>query len=187
MEGLSGARVQCLILLRRTHRLSVLQFPMLLGKGQPWFLHSGEFLSGVNLPSSRIFQAFDSSDVSIFHGWTWRCGPCSCGRSLNASELNMEKPIVVVGSINMDLVATTMHLPAPGETVFGDQFNTFFGGKGANQAVAAAKLGYPVTMIGKVGEDVFGLQLLDGLKHVGVEVRCIDRVPGASGTSNHRH
>jgi ribokinase len=95
----------------------------------------------------------------------------------------MPKRIVVVGSINLDLVATAAHLPAPGETVIGNVFNTFFGGKGANQAVAVSKLGYPVTMIGKVGEDAFGLQLLQSLKSDGVETSFIDRVPGASGVA----
>lgn len=95
----------------------------------------------------------------------------------------MAKPIVVVGSINLDLVANAARLPAPGETVFGTQFRTFFGGKGANQAVAAAKLGHPVLMIGKVGEDAFGSQLLDGLNQAGVGTACIGRTPGPSGTA----
>jgi ribokinase len=95
----------------------------------------------------------------------------------------MPKPIVVVGSINLDLVATSAHLPAPGETVIGTAFNTFFGGKGANQAVAAAKLGYPVTMIGKVGQDAFGSQLIEGLRECGVEVSRIQKVGGSSGVA----
>lgn len=95
----------------------------------------------------------------------------------------MLKPIVVVGSINLDLVATSARLPVPGETIFGDVFNTFFGGKGANQAVAAAKLDYPVVMIGKVGEDAFGSQLIDGLRQAGVETRYVGRTSGASGVA----
>jgi ribokinase len=95
----------------------------------------------------------------------------------------MLKPIVVVGSINIDLVATSDRLPVPGETVFGNVFNTFFGGKGANQAVAAAKLGYPVTMIGKVGEDAFGSQLIDGLRQSGVDVNSIQKVRSSSGVA----
>src|ERR1035441_9190333 len=63
------------------------------------------------------------------------------------------KPIVVVGSINMDLVAHTRQIPVPGETVIGTGFATTPGGKGANQAVAAARLGYPVSMVGAVGDD----------------------------------
>lgn len=95
----------------------------------------------------------------------------------------MPKPIVVVGSINLDLVASSAHLPAAGETVFGNAFNTFFGGKGANQAVAAAKLGYPVIMIGKVGQDAFGSQLIDGLRQAGVDVSCIQKANCSSGVA----
>jgi ribokinase len=95
----------------------------------------------------------------------------------------MLKPIVVVGSINIDLVATSDRLPVPGETIFGNVFNTFFGGKGANQAVAAAKLACPVVMIGKVGEDAFGSQLIDGLSQAGVETQFVGRAAGASGVA----
>ena len=66
------------------------------------------------------------------------------------------KPIVVVGSINMDLVALARHIPAAGETVLGTGFRTNPGGKGANQAVAVARLGYPVAMVGMVGADDMG-------------------------------
>lgn len=95
----------------------------------------------------------------------------------------MAKPIVVVGSINLDLVAGSERIPAPGETVSGKTFNTYFGGKGANQAVAAAKLGHPVTLIGNVGDDVFGAELEQGLKAAGVSTQCIQRVRGASGVA----
>ena len=56
----------------------------------------------------------------------------------------MRKPIVVMGSVNLDLVATAERVPLPGETLTGIDFGTFYGGKGANQAVAVARLGYPV-------------------------------------------
>jgi ribokinase len=82
----------------------------------------------------------------------------------------MRKPIVVVGSINLDLVSKGKKIPAPGETVRGDSFNTFHGGKGANQAVAVARLGYPVAMIGKVGDDEFGPRLRDRLESEGIDV-----------------
>ena len=68
--------------------------------------------------------------------------------------------IVVVGSLNMDLVVQVPTIPAPGETVLGDHFATIPGGKGANQAVAAARLGARVSLIGRVGADAFGEQLL---------------------------
>jgi ribokinase len=64
--------------------------------------------------------------------------------------------IVVIGSLNMDLVVKTEHMPGPGETLHGDTFNTIPGGKGANQAVAAARLGGRVAMVGRVGADGFG-------------------------------
>jgi ribokinase len=83
--------------------------------------------------------------------------------------------IVVVGSLNMDMVVRTAGHPKPGETVLGGEFQTFPGGKGANQAVAAARLGADVQMIGKVGKDAFGKQLLDGLVQDGVDIRYIDQ------------
>jgi ribokinase len=93
------------------------------------------------------------------------------------------KPIVVVGSINMDLVARTPRTPLPGQTVIGTDFTITPGGKGANQAVAVARLGYPVKMVGMVGEDVFGQALLDNLKNAGVGIEAVARVPGPSGVA----
>jgi ribokinase len=93
------------------------------------------------------------------------------------------QPIVVVGSINMDLVAHTRQIPVPGQTVTGAGFDTTPGGKGANQAVAAARLGYPVQMVGAVGEDVFGQALLDNLAGAGVGTAAVQRVPGPSGVA----
>jgi ribokinase len=71
--------------------------------------------------------------------------------------------ILVVGSINMDLVVRVPHSPKPGETVLGGDFETFPGGKGANQAVAASRMGGEVTMVGRVGNDDFGNILIQGL------------------------
>ena len=95
----------------------------------------------------------------------------------------MPKPIVVAGSINLDLVAAADHIPRPGETIIGKSFQTFFGGKGANQAVAAAKLGYPVFMVGNVGDDAFGTQLRQALDQVGVATDCVYTVTGSSGVA----
>jgi ribokinase len=92
-----------------------------------------------------------------------------------------QKPIVVVGSINMDLVAKAERIPVSGETVLGTEFKTHPGGKGANQAVAIARLGYPVKMIGKVGSDAFGNQLRSGLEQAGVDVSAIAIVEDSSG------
>ena len=71
--------------------------------------------------------------------------------------------VLVVGSINMDLVVRVPHSPRPGETVLGGDFETFPGGKGANQAVAAARMGGEVTMVGRVGSDNFGDTLIQEL------------------------
>ena len=71
--------------------------------------------------------------------------------------------ILVVGSINMDMVVRVPHIPKPGETVLGGDFETFPGGKGSNQAVAAARMGGEVTMVGRVGNDDFGNSLIQSL------------------------
>src|SRR5215469_657174 len=80
------------------------------------------------------------------------------------------KSIVVVGSVNLDLVCTGRRIPAPGETVTGDHFQTFHGGKGANQAFAIGRLGYPVSMVAKVGDDEFGGRLKQGLEDAQVDI-----------------
>ncbi len=82
--------------------------------------------------------------------------------------------IVVVGSLNRDYVCTVDHLPGPGETRIGDELVLFCGGKGGNQAVAAALVGgVDVAMVGAVGDDPDGIVLLDGLRHAGVDVADI--------------
>ena len=77
--------------------------------------------------------------------------------------------IVVFGSINMDLVARSSRLPKPGETLTGYSFQTFPGGKGANQAVACARLDAKTFMVGRVGRDVFGKRLKRELENAGVD------------------
>jgi ribokinase len=81
--------------------------------------------------------------------------------------------VLVIGSINMDLVVETEHFPAPGETLLGRRFSTFPGGKGANQAVAARRLGARVAMIGRLGNDAFGRELNDGLRSEGIDTRHV--------------
>lgn len=92
----------------------------------------------------------------------------------------MRKRIVVVGSVNLDLVSKGNKIPAPGETVRGESFQTFHGGKGANQAVAAARLGYPVSMIAKVGDDDFGPRLRDALAAEGIDVSQVGTAASVS-------
>lgn len=90
--------------------------------------------------------------------------------------------IVVVGSINMDLVVRAPRHPLPGETILGSSFATFPGGKGANQAVAAARLGLPgqVRMVGRVGADAFGDSLLATLQGDGIDTRFVWRTEDVS-------
>jgi ribokinase len=93
--------------------------------------------------------------------------------------------IVVVGSINMDLVTVAPRFPAPGETLLGERFLTVPGGKGANQAVAAARLGAEVALVGALGDDAFGTQLHDGLRDEGVDTAHVIRLDHcASGTAS---
>ena len=89
------------------------------------------------------------------------------------SSIPKRPTIVVLGGINMDLVATAARMPTSGETVFGDTFHTTPGGKGANQAVAAARLGADVRMVGRVGYDAFGPILLENLRSEGIDESSI--------------
>ena len=86
------------------------------------------------------------------------------------------KKIVVLGSINMDLVSFCTQAPRGGETLFGNEFQQISGGKGANQAVAIAKLGGNITMLGKVGSDSMGASLLTTLAESGVDISHIEKV-----------
>ena len=95
-----------------------------------------------------------------------------------------EPNVVVIGSINMDLVARAEAVPAPGETVLGRDFQTIPGGKGANQAVAVARLGAGCAMVGRVGDDAFGERLVGGLADEGIDTRYVLTTPGtASGVA----
>ena len=80
------------------------------------------------------------------------------------------KTILIVGSSNTDMVIKTNHFPAPGETILGGKFLMNAGGKGANQAVAAARLGGKVTFVGKTGDDIFGKQAVMQLTQEGINV-----------------
>jgi ribokinase len=93
------------------------------------------------------------------------------------------KPILVIGSLNMDLVTRCEQLPRSGQTVFGTDFFTAAGGKGANQAVAAARLGARVAMAGCVGDDQFGQDLVVALRRDGVGSDCVQVVARPTGTA----
>src|SRR6202142_1542336 len=88
--------------------------------------------------------------------------------------------IAVIGSANIDLVTYTDQFPRPGETIFGREFNLGFGGKGANQAVAARLCGAEVSMVAKVGSDLFGRATIDNFASFGIDtthVQLVDDAP----------
>lgn len=91
----------------------------------------------------------------------------------------MPPKITVVGSLNMDLIVRTPHIPSPGETIIGSGFQAAPGGKGANQAVAAASLGAQVSMVGRVGKDEFAAALLENLTLANVNSRFVVQDPVA--------
>ncbi len=93
--------------------------------------------------------------------------------------------IMVIGSISTDFVVLTDRRPQVGETVTGNDFQTTFGGKGANQAVASARLGGDVSMVGTVGSDVFGNQLIQNLADNGVLTNDVERVTEKPSGSAH--
>ena len=93
--------------------------------------------------------------------------------------------LVVVGSINMDLVTIAERFPSPGETLLGERFLSVHGGKGGNQAVAAARLGANVHMVGAVGDDDFAQPLCDALAAEGIDVEHVARIDDcSSGTAS---
>ena len=94
--------------------------------------------------------------------------------------------VVVVGSITADVTAFGSRLPVPGETVIGESFTLVLGGKGANQALAAARAGGSSTMIGCVGDDLFHDLVLGGLRDGGVATSSITTVPGPTGVAHIR-
>ena len=87
----------------------------------------------------------------------------------------MSKTVLVIGSSNTDMVVKTSQFPKPGETVLGGKFMMNPGGKGANQAVAAARLGASVRFVTKLGNDIFGKQALDGFSKEGLDMSYVIR------------
>ncbi len=88
--------------------------------------------------------------------------------------------IAVVGSANVDLTTFTDRFPKPGETIFGEKFDLGFGGKGANQAVAARLCGADVFMVARVGSDLFGPATIDNFKKLGIDTTHVKQVEGLS-------
>jgi ribokinase len=101
-------------------------------------------------------------------------------------DMDDRNGVAVVGSINADLTAFGSPMPRPGETVIGTDFSLVLGGKGANQAIAAARAGAPTYMIGAVGEDMFGDSMLTTLATDGVDVTAVRIVEGATGIAHIR-
>jgi ribokinase len=99
----------------------------------------------------------------------------------DAAEPAARPRLVVLGSINMDLRVRAPRLPLAGETILGSAFATGQGGKGANQAIAAARAGAEVAMIGAIGDDAFGVELVESLTAAGVDSTGIRRLDGPSG------
>ncbi|VVO85323.1 ribokinase [Pseudomonas fluorescens] len=95
----------------------------------------------------------------------------------------MPAKVVVIGSLNMDLVTRAPRLPRGGETLIGESFSTVSGGKGANQAVAAARLGAQVSMVGCVGSDAYGKALRDALLAEQIDCQAVSTVEGSSGVA----
>src|SRR5271170_1338664 len=92
----------------------------------------------------------------------------------------MENRIVVVGSANVDLTIFNDTFPRPGETIFGKKFDLGFGGKGANQAVAARRCGGAVSMVAKVGSDLFGPATVTNFESLGIDARHVRIAEGIS-------
>src|SRR3954471_16790004 len=88
--------------------------------------------------------------------------------------------IVVVGSANIDLTTITDAFPRPGETIFGREFHLGFGGKGANQAVAAAVCGAQVSMVARLGDDLFGPATIENFRRRGIDTTHVKITPGVS-------
>lgn len=100
-----------------------------------------------------------------------------------ASSMAQMAPVVVVGSLNIDLVLALARMPEPGETVLGTALDRHAGGKGLNQAVAAARMGAPVHMVGAVGDDGSGNWLRDVLDREGIGSTGVGTAQGTSGTA----
>lgn len=93
--------------------------------------------------------------------------------------------VVVIGSCNIDVTVESDRFAHPGETLFGKKLNLYPGGKGANQAVAAARLGAEVTMVGCIGDDMYGEMMLKTLKENNIDCSCLEVIPGENTGTAH--
>ena len=125
------------------------------------------------------------SSASDDGGSKARCASSSQEKGLRA-DMKERSGVAVVGSINADLSAFGSPLPRPGETVIGTDFSLVLGGKGANQAIAAARAGAPTYMIGAVGDDLFRDLMLRALDDEGVDVAAVRIVDGSTGIAHIR-
>ena len=103
----------------------------------------------------------------------------------NSQEKASDEMITVIGSLSMDYVVEMARMPAQGETIIGDSFANFCGGKGANQAVGIARLGHKVAMLGCVGDDVMGQTIIENLQANNVDTTYVRTVPGMQSGSAH--
>lgn len=103
-----------------------------------------------------------------------------------ASTTEGRTGVVIVGSVTADVTTFSRRLPARGETILGDQFTLFLGGKGANQAVAAGRAGARTSFVGCVGDDLFHDLIVDGLTEAGVDLTHLRTVPGPTGIAHIR-
>jgi len=144
--------------------------------------------------SGGVLQIESVSDLDVCFLSLWddcdrRCATFFCKHNrcddvnLKGVKMSGQKPIVVVGSINTDLVAVTRRIPAIGETITGTGFQIHPGGKGANQAAAVARLGYPVRLVGRLGNDLFGRELRAHLSHAGVDIAGVATSEGTLGVA----
>src|SRR5271167_992082 len=107
------------------------------------------------------------------------CARCLSGR-LQQESMAKRPRIAVVGSANVDLTTFSDQFPKPGETIFGREFHLGFGGKGANQAVAARLCGAEVSMVARVGDDLFGAATLQNFASYGIDTRRVLLTAGVS-------
>lgn len=113
---------------------------------------------------------------AFLHPCRCRC-PVRCHSTLSEITIVSRAHVLVIGSSNTDLIVQSESLPSPGQTVMADAFSTLPGGKGANQAVAAARAGAHVTFIARIGSDAFGLQALRCLEAEGIDTTFVSRDP----------